>query len=219
MTNKEFQRIGESLIRDIPGFAAKGPLLFVRPIEHALRGVCFDRSIDARRFFAQVFVLPLFVPTKHIGFNFGWRLGGGAWSWDADDPNLIDELGLALRREALPFLATVNTVSDIPPAAVSLRKSGDPHVRQAIAYSLARAGDIPAAVEALDALVRSLNRESAWQRDMAERAHGLAVQLLSDPAAAQRRMDAWEAETAQHLALGKLESAPRSYVSRTKGKA
>jgi len=95
MTKKEFEKIGKALLAELPGFRVVGQLLFAQPIGHTLRGVFLDRSIDPRGFYVQVFALPLFVPTEHIGFNFGWRLGGGAHLWHADDPNLIYELSQA----------------------------------------------------------------------------------------------------------------------------
>jgi hypothetical protein len=40
-----------------------------------------------------------------------------------------------------------------------------------------------------------------WQREVADRAHALKSQLVSDPATAQKQFDGWEADTAKNLGL------------------
>ena len=201
MTKKEFEAIGKRLLPELPGFASKGQLLFVQPIGHTLRGVFFDRSIDPRTFYAQVLLEPLFVPSDVIGFNVGWRLGGGCHDWKADDPNLIADLGIALKQQALPFLLDIQSPRDVAHAAISLKKSQDPYVQQAIAYALARAGDVDQAVTALDQLSSLHATHIQWQRTMVDRALALRSTLLLDPGEAQRQLEAWEAESMENLGL------------------
>jgi hypothetical protein len=201
MTKKELEKIGKALLPELPSFGVAGQLLFAQPIRHTLRAVFFDRSIDARGFYAQVFVLPLCVPTKHIGFNFGWRVGGGSHLWNADAPSLIAELGAALKREALPFLSRIQSPRDVADAGMSLQKSADRYVQQAIAYALARAGDVGKAVAELDTLVAMLDVKVPWQLEMAERAQALKSKLLASPAEAQHQLDVWENESAKNLGL------------------
>lgn len=217
MKKKEFEAIGKRLLPHLPGFAVKGPLLFLQPVGHTLRAICFNGSIDPRSFYVQIFLEPLFVPSEHIGFNIGWRLRGGTGgssSWNADAPNLIPELIAALGREALPFLSRVHSPRDVAEVASAIHPvkgpiaqetvpytSGDPIKQQAIAYALARDGDVAEAGEALDRLVNLLHEEVPWQHEIAERARVLKSQLLRDPAAARRQLDVWEAETAKNLGL------------------
>jgi polygalacturonase len=55
-------------------------------VKHALRGLYFEgSSFDGKSFYVWTFVLPLFVPTKHVSFNLGKRLRalGGADRWNA----------------------------------------------------------------------------------------------------------------------------------------
>ncbi len=129
MKKKEFEAIGKRLLPDLPNFAVKGDLLLIRPLGCALRGVCFNRSIDPRSFYVEIFIQPIFVPSEHIGFNIGWRLRGGSGgsdSWDADVPNLIMALSAGLRREALPFLSRIQSPRDIADAASSVHKIKGP---------------------------------------------------------------------------------------------
>ena len=200
MKKKEFETIGKQLLPILPGFVVKGDLLFMRPIGHILRAICFDRSIDPRSFYVEVFVQPFFVPMEYVVFNFGYRLGGNCHSWNADNPNLIAELRAGLKRDALPFLSQITSVSDFVKMAKS-HPSGNPHTPEAIAFALARAGRNKEAIEVLDQLLGQVKLEVLWQREMADRAKSLKSQLLTDPAAAQRQLDAWEAETVKNLGL------------------
>lgn len=200
MKKKEFEAIGKRLLHELPGFVVKGELLVIRPIGKILRGVCFNRSINPRSFYVEIFVQPLFVPSQYIVLNFGKRLGGSCHSWNADAPNLITEISTALKCEALPFLSCVESLLDFVEVAKSF-STGNPHTPRAIAFALARAGRNSEAVEVLDQLMNQINLEVPWQREMADMAKSLKTQLLSDPIAAQKQLDAWEAETIRNLGL------------------
>ncbi len=206
MKKKEFETIGKRLLAYLPGFSVRGDMLFIQPVGHTLRAIVFDRSIDPRRFYVQILIEPLFVPMDLVGFNIGWRLGGGCHTWSADDPDIVPELGAALKREAMPFLARVHTPRDVAHAAESLNLSKDPYVQQAIAYALARARDVEQATAALDQLVHLLDTPTKypWQQEMTGRALALRAKLSSDPVAAERQLDAWEAESVSNLGLEKF---------------
>lgn len=206
MKTKEIAAIGKQLLAELPGFALKGQMLFVRPVGHTLRGIFFDRSINPRGFYVQVFIQPLFVPAGHINFNVGWRLGGGSHIWNADTPNLISELDTALKREALPFLSRIQSPLDAASAAASLDKLGDPYVQQTIAYAFARAGEVQRAAIALSELARMLDvkEQHSWQQEMTQRADALRVELQDNPTAAQRRLESWQTETTRMLGLARF---------------
>jgi hypothetical protein len=203
MKKKEFEAIGKRLLPYLPGFGVKGDILFIQPLGHTLRAIAFNGSIDPRSFYVQVFIQPLFVPMEVIGFNIGWRARDHCDSWNADDPNLIARLGTALERDALPFLSGVRSYQDVARAAERWKDADDPYVQQAIAYALARSGDVQRATAALDLLVKLLDTPTKypWQHALSDRALGLKKMLLSDPAAAQRQLDAWEVESARNLGL------------------
>jgi len=176
-------------------------------VKDALLGLCFEgSSFDRKSFYVWTFFLPLFVPTKHVSFNFGKRLRepSGGDRWNADAPNLIADLAAAVEREALPFLSGIKSTEDIAKAAATaFQKSGGPYAQQAIAYAWARSGEVTRASEELNRLVRLLDLKIPWQREMAERAETLKVKL-ANPADAQRQLEAWEAETLQNLGLEKF---------------
>ena len=216
MKKKEFEAIGKQLMLYLPEFGLNGDLLFIQPIEHVVRGICFNGSIDPRSFYVEVFLQPLFVPSEHIRFNIGWRLrgkAGGPTGWNANSPGLVTELRNELQREALPFLRRIQSPKDLADAASTIHpiqgpgeqkssehNSRDPITQQAIAFALARAGDAREACDALDRLVRLVNGNNFWQHEV-NRALALKSQLLRDPAAAQRQLDDWEAETVRNLGL------------------
>ena len=149
----------------------------------------------------QVFVQPLFIPAEEIHFDFGWRIGGG--SWDADRPNLVRELGIAIKTVAVPFLTKINTPMEVAEAARSFRKPGNPNIQRAIAYSFARAGETRKAIAALDDFLRRMPSKinTDWLLEDARRAEILRDELQTNPAAAQRRLLAWESQTKQNLRL------------------
>jgi len=199
MTTKEFERIGRALLPELPGFTAKGYLLLIPPARQILRGICFEPSgFDKATFYVWVFFLPLFVPRNHVSFEFGKRIGH---RWTADAPNLLHELGVALKREALPFLSPIESPHAVAEAAKSLRLPQNPNVQQAIAYALARAGDVDKAVAALGELTQSLDAKVPWQLEMAERASAFKAQLLGNTASAQNQLEVWEAESIRNLGL------------------
>jgi hypothetical protein len=203
MKTTEIAAIGKHLLSELPGFAVKGQLLLMRPLGHTLRGIFFDRSVNPRGFYVQVFIQPLFVPAEHFSFNVGWRLGGGAYTWDADAAGVISELVAEVKREALPFLSSVQSPRDVASAAASLLKSGDVYVQQAIAYAFARAGDVQHAVTALAQLERMLDAKEQypWQTEMERKAKTLKLELRENSAVVLRQLESWEAETIKELAL------------------
>lgn len=205
MKKKDFEKLGKSILPVLPGFTVNGSLLFVQPIGHVLRAVCFDgSSFDANLFFVHVFLQPMFVPASHIIFNIGWRLGGGSHRWDIKDANIQNELGAALKREVLPFLKRVESAQDFVAAIESLPISADAYARQATAYAWAMAGNVERSVEEIEKLVRMLNVKVSWQNEMVERAEMIKKKLLDDPSKAQAQLEAWESATLQNLGLEKF---------------
>jgi hypothetical protein len=204
MRKKELETIGKCLVQDLPiRIAVKGPLSFYMPIGHTLRGIYLAGSIEPRGFYAQLLLQPLCVPVDVIGFNVGWRLGGGCHRWNADAPDMVEKLNALLKREALPFLSAIQTPRDVAEAAESLERSADPIVSQAIAYARARAGDIQRATTDLDRFIQLVATNGYWQEEI-KRAESLKAMLCGNPAEAQRQLEAWENQTAKSLGLEKF---------------
>lgn len=216
MKKKEFEKIGNQILANLPGFAVKGELLLMQPLGHMLRGVCFNRSINPRSFYVEIFLQPLFVPLQHIAFNIGWRLrkqDGKFESWDADAPNLIEDLIESLKHEMLPFFSRIYTFQDMAIAIGSIHKikgpvpklivgtSRDSYVLQAFAFALAFGGEVEQACNALDRLLGLLNVKIPWQLEMANRAQMMKSLLISNPAVARNQLENWENETIHNLGL------------------
>jgi hypothetical protein len=92
MKTKDFVSLAQQLLRRLPGFTVKGPMMFICPAKHYLRGIYFEASsFDAKPFYVWTFILPLYVPNKYVSFNLGKRVrNAGGDRWKADAPNLIE---------------------------------------------------------------------------------------------------------------------------------
>lgn len=206
MKKKQFETLCKKLLPELPGFACKGWLLHVDPIGHVLRGFCCDDSgFDPDKFAVTVFFLPLYVPTKYLHFNMGHRLkdakGCDIW-WNLNDSQLRDELLGCIQRDGLPFLNGVQEPLQVTTAIQQLGADSDPYRLEAMAYSLVMADDFPAAQQALDRLVKALDRSIPWQAEMSDRATHLGQKLLgSKPQEAKRQLAEWEQATKKNLGL------------------
>jgi hypothetical protein len=177
-------------------------MLYTSSLNHVIRGFYFeDSGFDPSAFYAWAFFLPLYIPTTHISFSFGRRLGDGSGKrWNTDDPRLIDELLGCIQRDGLPFLNGVQEPFQVMTAIQHLGADSDPYGLEAIAYSLLLTGDFPAAQEALDHLVKSLDINISWQSEMRDRAAHLSKKLLgNDPQESRQQLAEWEQMTRKSL--------------------
>jgi len=211
MTTREFVALEKRLLPNLSNFVIKGRLMFIAPIARALRGFHFDPSAFSKQaFYVDMFFMPLCVPTKHVHFTFGHRVKSG---WSADDPNLETKLTLAMQEE-VPFLAGLNTAIDVARALEPLTKTHNPHCHEAFAYTLLQAGEMPAALHALDTLlalidsVKRANPDVTWELEIAARALLIRDKLLDKPEDAHQQLAAWEAETVRKLGLQEFRESP-----------
>lgn len=202
MNTREFVAIGNRLLKALPGFTIKGPLMFLAPVTTLLRGISFEPSaFDDKSFYVDKFVMPLCVPTQHLYFLFGDRIRrhGGGDRWSAEMPNLIDELELALKNQAVPFLMRAISLADF--VAFAEDYSGNPHTPKAVAFALARAGRVGEALKVIDDLVPRLDMQVEWQVEIADQLKDLKNMLVRSPSEAIRQLEAWEAESVRSLGL------------------
>lgn len=205
MKKKQFEALCKKLLPDLPGFACKGWLLYAHPVSHILRGFCCDDSgFDPTSFAVSVFVLPLYVPTQHVYFNYGHRLrderGCANW-WNIQEPDSASKLLSSIQREGLPFLDGVRQPSQMVALVERLPGNTNPHSLEAIAYSLAMANEYVAAQSALDRLVKALDVKIGWQAEMMERAKQLGEKLNIDPQGVKQLLTEWEQATVKNLGL------------------
>jgi len=202
MKTREFVAIEKQLLPELPGFAVKGSLMFARPVKEILRGIYFAGSdFDKTSFYVNVFALPLCDPTTHLYFNFGssLRIAGGD-RWNSNDPDVLADLGAAIRRDAVPFLSRAESILGFVELAKS-SSTGNPHTPKAIAFALARAGRVDEAVNVIDKLLPELDLEVKWQSEIADIAKALRAKLLSNPSTARQQLESWEAESVRNLGL------------------
>jgi hypothetical protein len=202
MTTKEFVALEKDLLPSFAGFAIKGSLMFLPPVEHTLRGFSFEGSaFDKASFYVTAFFMALCVPRKHLIFNFGERLrerGGDRWA--IKGPNFKTSLESAMKKE-VPLLERLKTPQDIVEVAIQRGHPKDPYRQETIGYMLALAGQIEPAVRALEHLLAMLDTKVQWQHEMTARAQLLKTDLLEDPKKAKERLATWEAESIRNLGL------------------
>lgn len=202
MIKAKLVSLEKRLLPELPGFRVDGRLVFIAPINLLIRGLHFEGSqYNDVSFHVTAFAMPLCVPTNYLYFNFGDRIRqkGGGDRWSLEMPNLVEELGAAIKLRALPFLSRVDSLLEF----VEVAKSSPINQRtlEAIGFTLARAGRITQAIEIFDQLLTMVDTNVAWQRDLAEQVGALKSKLINSPSDAQEQLAAWEAETVQKLGL------------------
>jgi len=173
------------------------------PMEHFLRGISFDSSaFNKTSFSATAFIMPLFVPTPHLTLNFANRVRKreGGDRWDANMPLLIEELGEAIKKQAVPYLSSIQSLADFVTMAkqTSLK---NPHTLRAIAFALALESESQEAINVIDDLISGLDTKSTWQVELGGIADNLKAELIENPAKAKQQLLDWEAETIRNFKL------------------
>jgi hypothetical protein len=213
MKAKEFAAIGNALTADLPQAVVRGPMTFLVPVGNTLRGLHFEgSSFDADSFYIWWFFLPLFVPTDVVHFSFGnrIRLRSGADRWNRKDNDFMSELNDGVRRDALPVLRRVESVGGmIEVLQEQVARTGGKSVsaREALAYSLAFAGDFETAKDQLREVKGSLNLTIPWQKEMGERADLLSERLSHGQQAVASQLDEWRHRTVENLKLETVGAA------------
>lgn len=207
MKIKDFNALQERLLPSFPGFATKGALMLFAPVAHTLRGFSFEpSSFDKKPFYVTAFFLPMYLPAKHLVFNFGHRVRkNGSDRWSADDPELEHLLTVAMQKE-LSFLLGLRTAKDVAKALESLAKpnqSGyiNPHSLEALAYTLIWAEEITSAAKVVESILQRADRAVAWENEIAVRAQLIGVKLAKSSDAALDQLRVWESETIRNLGL------------------
>lgn len=200
MKAKDFAELEKRLLPNFPGFTIKGKLLFVSPVERTLRGFHFEPSAFSQKdFYVNMFFLPLCVPVKRAHFTFGHRIGSEK-RWSRDEAGLEANLASEMQKET-PFLASLRTPKEVARALEPLSKRLNPHCHEAFAYSLIQAGEIKAAEQALDNLLKLIDTTVPWQKEIASRAQLVRDKLRRNVEEAQKQLDVWENETVSSLGL------------------
>ena len=212
MKPKEFTRIKNALLPHLPGFVADRKKLFISPVDDFWRGLCFESSQDANRFYLWVFFLPLFVPHDFFAFTYGNRLRrrSGGEGWRDDDPNVIAELLDTIHSAAMPFLDSVSSLEKVVDYMKEYNKRGSrgpgSHQLEAYAYMLIKRGDYTSALESVAELKQSLEGNTVpWVVAQRGRALLMEEKLLQSPEAALAQLEEWKKWTIGKLKLEKFQ--------------
>ena len=213
MTARELSAIAKKVNCLLPDYTLKGSLLFKLTPEAILLGLCFDGSSrDSRLFRGNAFLLPLFVPTETIHFNYSKRITPKIGQWNADDPNLVDALTAAIRNEGIPFFDAVSTLKDAadfirPMLVPNVSGYVNPHSQEALAYTLIKLNDVPGALAVLSQMQKTLTKSTVeWELAIAARARTVEQKLLESPATALAQLDTWKDQTIRQLKLENYRS-------------
>lgn len=158
MRAKDIAKVVESLKPLLPGFKTKGAMIY-KEKDDVLQAICIeDSGLDKQSFYVWVFFLPLYIPLKQLVFTFGKRLSHGKrWASDAE---AIDELSEAIKREALPYLHSIDTSDRLSQVIAEIDRGPNKNLNlsQAYAYSLAKEGQREPAIVALKEIISRVNQ-------------------------------------------------------------
>jgi hypothetical protein len=201
MKSSQIHSLSNYLLPHMKSYAREGQMIFATPVDHILRGFYFeDSGFDPAAFYVWVFFLPMYVPTTHVSFTFGKRLGGGGGRrWTMNDANLCEELLCSIQQEGFPFLRDVEEPRQLATAVQKLCGESDPYGLEAIAYSLVMAGEFLAGLTFLNELEKKLDMSIKWQGEILKRATQLGKLLVNDPENGKRLLAEWERITAKNL--------------------
>ena len=164
MKASDWSRASGPLAAVLPGFEpfARG---FVRRHEWVAECIYVDSSSHSRTaFYVQAFALPLFVPTDHLYFDYGGRVGD---RWEDVDAELVDGV-----ERVLPTLRELATLDGLRRKAQ--RPNQDLHHAEVHLCVALICGER----ERFDALaeqIRGWIEQVPWQRPIIERCVGLAA--------------------------------------------
>jgi hypothetical protein len=173
-------------------------MLYESPDDHVLLGIHTDSSgVTKDVAYLWVFCMPLYVPTGHVNFNYGKRLGGPTlFSLTDDGPAKILK---AIRDEALPYLAEHKGLPKALKAFAS-RANGSTRALEATAYGNIMLGRFEPAAAQIETLLGAPMRVE-WELEVRERAVEIQRLLRTDRAEAQEQLRTWEMTTKSALRL------------------
>jgi hypothetical protein len=240
MTGREFAKLARRhLMPDLPDFVLKDGHIYALPVDRLAGGFHLYASAFGReRFTISCSVYPLYVADS-IGAvlpGLGDRLpilagrGDQWWQWNPDDEEAdaatLSDIRTLVLDVGVPFLNQLKTVQAV---IERLRQTGqietDPHVAEALAYSLLIADQNEAAMEMLKVLRRITledTEEAEWWDEIAEPGEedpivevgnrGARVEdaLNRSPAEALRLLDKWNDEQRKALRLPRQASEAKA---------
>jgi hypothetical protein len=176
------------------------------PVGHVLQALFIEsRSADDGTGFVWRFILPLYVPTRHVHFTIGGeRLSGpDGQVWDFNRGETVALLKRVVVGVALPYFETTATEGGLREELfqIAARASSNPHCLEALAYTLIRQNEHSRAVEIIERLRTTQEAGRPWEREIAERAALIGLLLARSPSEAYAQLEQWENGTVEALKL------------------
>jgi hypothetical protein len=178
--------------------AVRGRLVYRVPVDGILAGIYADLSgFTKGASYLWVFAQPFYVPSEHLDFAIGTRLGGGAHAYTLE--------GLATN-DAATYMGPAEEFFTRHGTPASLLGQSDWKDRANIrmveveAYPLVWCDRSDEARQVLS-VVDDLPTSYDWEREVAERTCHVDELLGSSVAAARPQLEHWRDETVAHLNL------------------
>jgi hypothetical protein len=220
VNSRELERLNKQhLVPRLPGYAAKGTLVFASPVGDLLRALDFEPSgfqRDTRRL--RCFVMPLYEPETWIRYTFGRVLGGaneGQGDWWFDFPEdrgaVMEQIADLAVRDALPWLDRVRTPGDLVERAHEIRPDLDSHVQMAVSLSHILCGNHAEAQAGLRQMRQEIlegDDDREWVRELADLGAEIADEIDADPQIAVNRLRRWRDAAVRELGLAKFADPP-----------
>lgn len=177
---------------------------FLKPLNDFYRGFCINPSqLSKDSFNVEVFFIPLFLPTKVLYFNLGWTLGGRSKTWTARS---IDEIALALKKDALPVLRKIVTHESFLDAVKRYGATNDFYTLQAIAASAALSDNRKMLIAAYEEMKERLGQSAyPWQNELLDRVK-LMNENFDKKATLFESFESWKRTTIESLKLEEFVS-------------
>ena len=219
MNAREVQRLYKSYIQPVfPEFFIQGHLLYLKPVDYLLRGICFESSaFEKNTFNIYVFIQPTFIVRGYLWFSFGDRLhhmirGNDHW-WTIDDQNekeIMTTVVSLLSQAKSSYLDQIIEPGDLVkrlPKMVDINNSivG----QQTIAFTHILSGEKEKALVACDRLSKTLddyyleNTQRAWAKDWSQQVVDIRNRLLESNEKAIELLELWRRETMKSIHLEK----------------
>ncbi len=203
MKSKQLESLSSKyILPHLPGFAAKGSMLYETPVEYHLRGFEFQSSrFSPSSFYLWVFVTMLYAPGSGGEVHHGDRIMSGEIS-EVDEAIVMAEVLTCIQRRGLLFLEKYAHIKKIV-----RQRPGDRVQQEDRAYALIVTGQHHRAARALERLGRDLEKEirddpeATWLQEMADRVRTIRGVLCSDTAEDLSQLNEWRSQTLRNLHL------------------
>lgn len=197
----------QPLLQRNPDLALVGRLVVLKPVQHFVRGIYIDRSLDPLLFVPTWSVMSLFETRLDIGFLWGGRVYG---VWDITEPDVNARMCEAIEQEALPSMRSIKTIDDFVKFTSKVRFPDthlDLYPASKIFVDVAR-GDLEAAT-AICAYMATDRAKRWYLPDMQDKYDRVTKELCpliaaNDRAGLARLLHGYEAQSVKNLKLEKF---------------